>query len=252
MMIDTLHIDDLPATPVAARIGLLALATDLNSEADLRRMLPADVGLYCNRVRHENPMSLEALQRVAEDLPRAGRDLLPGLALDVLVYSCTSGTIAMGEAQTLRLLNEVRAARHATTPVTASLAALAQVGAHKVSMLTPYRAAVNRELGSYYRERGLDVLNVSGFDMDDDYAMSDIAPEALVAAGIRATAADADALFISCTALRASEAIERIERAIGRPVITSNQAVIWHALHLMQLAAPRHAPGRLFNATRVR
>ena len=119
-------------------------------------------------------------------------------------------------------------------------------------MLTPYRAAVNRELGGYYRERGLDVLNVSGFDMDDDYAMTDIAPEAIVAAGIRATAADADALFISCTALRASEAVERIEQAIGRPVITSNQAVIWHALHLMQLAAPTQAPGRLFNATRVR
>lgn len=252
MLIDTLHIDDLPARPLAARIGLLALATDLNSEADLRRMLPADVGLYCNRVRHENPMSLAALQRVAEDLPRAGRDLLPGLALDVLVYGCTSGTIAMGEAQTLRLLGEVRAARHATTPVTASLAALAQLGARRVSMLTPYRAAVNRELGSYYRERGLEVLNVSGLDMDDDYAMSDIAPEAIVAAGIRATAAGADALFISCTALRSSQAVERIEKATGRPVITSNQAVVWHALHLMQLAAPANAPGALFHAIRAR
>ena len=76
--------------------------------------------------------------------------------------------------------------------------------------------------------------------------------EAIVAAGIRATAAGADALFISCTALRASEAVERIEQAIGRPVVTSNQAVVWHALHLMQLAAPTQAPGRLFDATRVR
>ncbi len=95
MRIDTLPTPTPPALPFeSVRIGLLALATDLNSEADLRRMLPSDVGLYSNRVQHENPMSLEALQRVADDLPRAGRDLLPGIELDVLVYGCTSGTIA--------------------------------------------------------------------------------------------------------------------------------------------------------------
>lgn len=248
MRIETLRAKDVPAIPVAGRIGLLALATDLTSEADLRRMLPAEVGLYCNRVRHENPMSLEALQRVAEDLPRAARHLVPGIALDVLVYGCTSGTIAMGEAQTLKLLTEVRAARHATTPVTASLAALAQLGARRVSILTPYRAAVNRALGTYYRERGLDVLNVSGFDIDDDYAMAAIAPQAIVAAAIEATAVEADALFISCTALQASLAVERIEDAIGRPVVTSNQAIAWQALHLMGVAAPPGAPGALFQA----
>ena len=46
--------------------------------------------------------------------------------------------------------------------------------------------------------------------------------------------------------------LAEIEQAIGRPVVTSNQAVVWHALHLMQLAAPTQAPGRLFDATRVR
>lgn len=248
MRIETLRVTHVPAIPVAGRIGLIALATDLTSEADLRRMLPADVGLYCNRVRHENPMSLEALQRVAEDLPRAGRHLVPGMPLDVLVYGCTSGTIAMGEAQTLKLLAEVRAARHVTTPVTASLAALARLGATRISILTPYRAAVNRELGAYYRGRGLDVLNVAGFDIDDDYAMAAIAPEAIVAAALETTAREADALFISCTALHASLAVERIERAIGRPVVTSNQAIVWHALHLIGVAAPPGAPGALFQA----
>ena len=82
MQITTLPTPQPSATPSeTARVGLLALATDLNSEADLRRMLPANVGLYSNRVRHENPMSLEVLRRVAEDLPRAGRDLLPGIEL---------------------------------------------------------------------------------------------------------------------------------------------------------------------------
>ncbi|MBT0963368.1 maleate cis-trans isomerase family protein [Denitromonas iodatirespirans] len=246
MRIDTLPHHD-PMTPAEqARIGLLALATDLCSEADLRRMLPDTVGLYSNRVRHENPMSLEALRRVADDLPRAGRDLLPGLGLDVVVYGCTSGTIALGEAETLALIARARPCHHQTTPVTASLAALAHLGARRVSILTPYRTEVNRALGEYYTSRGLEVLNVSGLDMDDDYAMTALDPGTLVDAGVAAMADEADALFISCTALRASRAVERLEAKLGRPVVTSNQAIAWHALHLTGLAAGPSAPGRLF------
>jgi maleate isomerase len=246
MRIESLRIDDVvPADALAGRVGLLALATDLNSEDDLRRMLPGSVGLFCNRVRHENPMSLAALRRVAEDLPRAGRDLLPGLELDVVVYGCTSGTIAMGEAETLALIAQARPSRHQTTPVTASLAALARLGARRVSILTPYRADVNRALGEYYASRGLEVLNVSGLELDDDYAMTAIAPETIVEAGLRAMAPEADALFISCTALRSSLAVEALEAALDRPVVTSNQAIVWHALNLIGLAASS-APGRLF------
>lgn len=228
------------------RMGLIALATDLNSEADLRRMLPTGVGLYCNRVRHANPMSLEALRRVAEDLPRAAHDLLPGLDLDVVVYGCTSGTIALGEAQTLALLARSRASRYQTTPVTASLAALSHLKAGRVSILTPYTAPVNQALGEYYASRGLDVINVSGLDMEDDYAMTAVSPECIVAAGVKAMAAQADALFISCTALRASLAVKRLEAALNRPVVTSNQAIVWHAMTLVNEPV-RSAPGRLFD-----
>ena len=232
----------------AARIGLIALATDLNSESDLRRMLPAQVEIYCNRVQHANPMGLEALRRVAADMPRAGRDLLPGVPLDVVVHGCTSGTIAMGETATLKLIGEARACRHATTPVTASLAALHHLGARRVSILTPYHEDVNRALGDYYASRGLEVINVSGFGMDDDNEMTAVSPEAIVEAGVQAMAVDADALFISVhRALRSSLAVDALEVALGRPVVTSNQAIVWHALQLSGVAAGKQAPGRLFD-----
>ena len=247
MRIDILPHHDPMTPPEQARVGLLALATDLFSEADLRRMLPDTVGLYSNRVRHENPMSLEALRRVADDLPRCGRDLLPGLELDVVVYGCTSGTIALGEAETLALIARSRPCRFQSTPVTASLAALAHLGARRVSILTPYLADVNRALGDYYATRDLEVLNVSGLNMSDDYAMTALHPDTLVEAGVAAMDDDADALFISCTALRASQAVERLEALLGRPVVTSNQAIAWHVLQLTGQAPGASAPGRLFH-----
>jgi maleate isomerase len=122
------------------------------------------------------------------------------------------------------------------------------LGARRVSILTPYSAPVNQALGAYYVSRGLDVINVSGLDMDDDYAMTALSPECILAAGLKAMAPQADTLFISCTALRSSLAVERLEAALERPVVTSNQAIVWHALQLANHSA-RSGPGRIFTTT---
>ena len=38
-------------------IGLIALATDFNSEKDLRHIFPDDVEMFTNRVLNANPLS---------------------------------------------------------------------------------------------------------------------------------------------------------------------------------------------------
>ena len=40
----------------------------------------------------------------------------------------------------------------------------------------------------------------------------------------------ADAYFLSCAQTRTAEVIEVLEHDLGRPVITSNQAALWHCL----------------------
>ena len=59
------------------RIGLLALATDFNSETDLRRMLPDGVDLFTNRVLNANPLTIENLRAMAGDITRAATGILP-------------------------------------------------------------------------------------------------------------------------------------------------------------------------------
>jgi maleate isomerase len=58
-------------------------------------------------------------------------------------------------------------------------------------------------------------------------------------------APDAEALFISCTALRAAEVVAEIERRIGKPVVSSNLATAWMALRLCGDDRPRPELGRL-------
>ena len=56
---------------------------------------------------------------------------------------------------------------------------------------------------------------------------------------------DSQAAFLSCTAIRAVEAIDAIEADIGKPVVTSNQAMVWHALGRLGIDDTPKGYGRL-------
>ena len=69
-------------------------------------------------------------------------------------------------------------------------------------------------------------------DCENDYEISRVSPSSLLNASIQASEG-VDAVFLSCAALPAMDQIRTIEIEIGLPVISSNQAMIWHSLRLM-------------------
>ncbi len=215
------------------RIGLIALATDFNSEHDLRRMLPEGVEIFTNRVLNANPVTMENLRNMAGDISRAAGGILPGIKLDAIIYGCTSGTIANGVDNIERLVQQHNPGVPVTNPITATLSALAHFSAKRISVLTPYTKAINDDMADYFEQHGITVLNISGFGLDSDLDMTNIAPAAIAEEAFQVCDNDADILFISCTALRASLVIEQIEKSINKPVVTSNQALVWHSLKLI-------------------
>ena len=81
------------------RIGVLALATDFVIEDDLRMMLPPTVSFFTSRVLNYQPLTFENLRKMAPRITAAADSILPGDdgGVDVYMYACTSGTIAIGE-----------------------------------------------------------------------------------------------------------------------------------------------------------
>lgn len=215
------------------RIGLIALATDFNSEQDLRRMYPDGVELFTNRVLNSNPVTMENLRNMAGDISRAAAGILPEFDLDAIIYGCTSGTVANGAKKIESLIQQSKPATPVTNPVTAALAAFEFFSARRISILTPYTREVNDEMAKFFAEQGLDVLNIAGFGYDSDIEMTSIAPLAISEAATRVCDDSADLLFISCTAIRSSLVIEEIEKYLGKPVVSSNQALVWHSLRLI-------------------
>lgn len=242
----------LDARAVAKRVGLVVLATDHTSEQDFRRLVAGDrIGVYVARVAYENPTTPENLRRMQPRLAEAAGLILPGEDLDAICYSCTSASVVMGDEAVERAIASAKPGAPVVTPPAAARRALDGLGARRVSVLTPYTEETGRPMADYFERHGYDVAGFTCLGLDDDREMARISPASLVAAAREATARDAQALFISCTALRSAQAVPEIERAIGRPVVTSNLATAWLSLgycgegrsrpdlgRLMALAAP--------------
>ncbi|MFV1852567.1 MAG: Asp/Glu racemase [Thalassospira sp.] len=242
---------DLPYSPdpvgPAGRIGLITLATDFNSEDDLRGILPEDVRLFTTRIENANPVTVENLRAMAGDLPRAAKTLLPGYGVDVAIYGCTSGTAVVGSDKIAELINQGMPGVAVTNPLLAGEMALRAVGAQKIAIVTPYLADVTQSVAEGFVAQGFATTRVMGFGLDNDFDMTALPPEAILEAALNANSDDADAVFISCTAIRSAEIAAEAEKKLGKPVITSNQALIWHALNLLNYEKSVKGFGTLFD-----
>jgi maleate isomerase len=231
---------------VPRRIGLVALATDHTSERDFARVVPTgEAGIYVARIAYANPTTPANLRRMQPHLADAAGLILPDEPLDALCYSCTSASVAIGDEAVEAALREGKPGVPVVTPPAAARAAFRALGVRRISLLTPYTRETTAPMADYFADRGFELCSVACFGLEDDRVMARVRPDAIVAAAVEATAPDAEALFISCTALRAAEVAERVEAAIGRPVVTSNQASVWRCLRLAGIDRPLAGHGRL-------
>ena len=60
------------------------------------------------------------------------------------------------------------------------------------------------------------------------------------------SSSDCDAVFVSCTNLRSFRILAQAEETLGKPVLSSNQAIAWHLLRLAGVGEGVSGPGRLF------
>jgi len=232
--------------PLKKRIGLIILATDHTSEVDFARMVASDrVGVYVARIPYANPTTPENLRRMQPALTTAAALILPDETLDAVCYSCTSASVVIGDAEIEAAIRAAKPDVPVVTPPMAAMRGLRAFGARRISVLTPYTVETSRPMAAYFAGHGFDIESFTCLGFEDDREMARIAPAALVDLAREATHPDAEALFISCTALRSAPVAADIEKAIGRPVVTSNQASAWNCLRLCGDDTAHAESGRL-------
>lgn len=232
-------------------VGLLALAGDSVIEEELRTMTSHTAVRWCStRLAYGGDLSPDMVSRLAEQIPAAVPLLMPGERLNVIVYGCTSGAVALGVERLHSLIERARPGTHSIDPMTAAVRGLAALKVRRVGLLTPYSASVNASMDEYLASQGIDVRVRRTFRAAATVRLgrtppTRISPEAIREAATALGRTDVDGVLVSCTGLRCSGILAQVERDIGKPVISSNQAVSWYCLRHAGIVEPIPGFGQL-------
>jgi maleate isomerase len=231
-----------------AAIGVIVLATDQTIEHEFRRLLALPgVAFYESRIFNDAQVTPETLRAMEGRLSEAAALILPGLALDVVAFGCTSASMVIGEERVALLIRAARPGVACTTPITAAFAAFKAFGARRIALLTPYRDDINRFIRDYIEARGVAVPVMGSFNEEDDLKAARIDAGSIRDAALElGRAPGVDAVFVSCTSLRLADAVAGIEAELGKPVTSSNHAMAWHCLRLAGIDDRQQDSGRLF------
>ena len=230
-----------------AKIGFVLLATEQTVQDDVMRLRPKGVGMHFTRVPNVDAITNESLAAQADLLGDCAATLLPDGSLDVACYACTSGSLVIGEEKVFAELRRGAPNAQPTSLITGVMRALRQLNARRIVVATPYLDEVNRREVEYLEQAGFEVLSMCGLNLEKDSEMVRVAPDYIAEFALAQDRIDADAIFVSCGALRTLDVIGEIEARAGKPAICSNQAMIWDCLRLAGIDDRFEDYGRLLS-----
>ena len=230
------------------RVGLITLASDFRIEKDFNNVIYGkDIDLYCNRIHCYNPLTNETLKKMADDIPKVTKDILPDQKLDCVAYGCTSGTIAAGYQSVFDRVNLAKPNTKVTTPITSAINALKILKIKKLSIFTPYTDEINQSVINYFTKENIEITQLTYFDIASDLDIGKVDPEYLFDVLSKIDLSNSDALFVSCTALPVLSIIKDLEKKTGKIVLSSNQTLIWDTLKNINYNNKVEGFGKLFN-----
>jgi maleate isomerase len=207
-----------------ARVGLIIPSVNRMSEPQFNHFAPTGLGIHVARARITGQWRKPAVE-MKDEIARSAAALSDS-GPDLIVYHCTDSSMREGCAGERTLIDIVREATGIETVATSALVieAMRALGVKSVVLLSPYLS--NDVIVRYLQENGIAVrydvaLRLNGHEY------TAVTPQRWLELAREHDRADAAAIFLSCTNTTQMEAIEDIELALGKPVINSNQAVLW-------------------------
>jgi len=246
MTIAIKHFDAKFKKELNPKVGLIALSTDQTIEGDFNNIcknLPLEV--FINRIHNENPLTKENLLKMEDDLESVANKILPNEKINTVAYGCTSGTIAIGENNVKEKILSAKPGCYVTTPVTSAMKAFQQMNIKKIALFTPYPDAVNKTILNYFTKKNIEVSSFASLNLNLDSEFANVDPDYILQISSKLETKNADALFISCTALPVLNILDKLEKKIQKPALSSNQTLIWDTIRSIGYKSPIKGYGKL-------
>jgi maleate isomerase len=249
-----------------ARIGMFIVGNEAVPEAEWWAMAPTGVSIHAARVTARAPWARWNADKtnvaLEDDLARGARQFAAMKLSAVTVGHSSSsllGGIAWDERTVAALRAELGEESFVTTNGLDTQAALRALHVRRPFLvLPPWFNDETVAVGvRYYADAGLATAGHHRYDPGRKWR--DLAPNELVPQGaglaqeveplyaqIRSHCpADADGVLIAGTGFRCVAILDALEQDLGRPVVSANQASLWHCLRSSGVRTPIDGYGSL-------
>jgi len=214
------------------RIGLLIPSSSSTQEVEFARALPPSITVHAARLTLTKIQD-DQTARIADDIAAESRKLADA-EVDVIALPATAPSSRRGAGGDQELIKLIRDAsgKPATTASTAMLEALTLLGVRRLVIGAPWSETVNKSVAAFLTANGYQVLDHQQLGHVDNLEVGRLDESTAYEMGRRVDRPDAEIVMLACGNWRTMGAIDRLERELGKPVISTNLVTLWSALRL--------------------
>jgi len=233
-----------------AKLGLIVPNTNTVNEAEWHRHVPEGVTVHSARMPlHAETDTATGRQALFMQVEAATASLASA-GLSAIAYGCTAGSMLHPVSALPHRMSAVSKGPCVTT-AGAIVDALRALTRRKLAIATPYHDALNDHEVQFLETEGFSVMRILGLGIGGgghhEYPRIARTPQdAILRHVMAADHPEAEAMLVSCTDFPVLPLIPTLESALGKPVITSNQATLWATLRAAQVMDRRPRLGTLF------
>jgi maleate isomerase len=230
---------------VTRRIGLLVPSSNTTVEPEFYRALPADVSLHVGRLPIEQ-VTPDRVAEMVDPLENEARKLASA-NVDVIVLGAAAPSFLKGRGYDREVAARIKQAtgKPATTASTALLASLGALGVRRIALGTAYSSKVNDIAIAFLTANGVEVVRTECLGLVDNLEIGRLDVQTAYEVGRKVNCEEAQAVTFLCTNWQSMAIIDRLEREIGKPVLSSTQFSVWAALKKVGYTGSISGYGRL-------
>lgn len=243
------------------KVGLIVPSANTTMEPEFYKMAPDGVTIHTSRILIRGNLSVNSLIVMEKEIERASEELSTA-GVDIVIFGCTSGSFVKGSKYDITITNKIKkflGKKPAITTSTAVIRALKVLKSKRIAVATPYPKEINQKEKLFLEENGFVVTNIKGLGFSERKEVYPLTTSPVSIIGLQepyvayklaidVNTNDSDCIFISCTNLRSIEIIEKLEKDLGKPVISSSQATLVMALKEIGIKERIEGYGTLFGS----
>lgn len=212
------------------RIGLLAPSSNTTVEPEFYRALPEGVTLHTARLPITT-VTPESIGRMADSLDEQSK-LVATADVDVIILGATAPSFLKGLGYDREVSERITrvTGKPATTTSTALLEAMKLLNISRIALGSAYSPQVNDICASFLEANGIKVVSKDGLNVIDNLQIGRLDVQTAYDLGKKVDHPDAQAVVLACTNWKSMAIVEKLEQAIGKPVLSTTQVSIWGAL----------------------